>query len=295
MTTVNFLRLSKSSGAGVADERESYGSRVYDVARKLHPLSDKGIIGYSGVGPHGEAILSDVRYNIKPDLNPKQILSGIQNSYKFVKDEKFQRGVLDAYNMSLQHFPELVVNKPDHFLVKQASVEQGEKNFGVALAVGLKDADDFKIYSVGYPGIAYQVDRYLTIGSGADRAQIVIGDALHHMQPEERENIPLTSGIKFLMEATRSAGRNVGVGGRSQVVWYDDKGYHELGDQESNILNNSLYFEAKSKLEKPYVRKIFEDVIERGSKANELLSDFEKKLDHKDLVQIVMIDSLQYD
>jgi hypothetical protein len=295
MTVVNLLRLNKGAGLGVADERESYGGRTYDVAKKLHSLGNKGIIGYSGAVPNGEAILQDIKYCIKPDLNSKQILNGIQDSYKLVRDSKFIRGVLDAYCLSTQDFVKLVMSQPEHPLVKLTSVEYGTKNFGLMMAVGLQDDDNFKIYGVFYPGNAEQVDRYISIGSGADRAQIVIGDALHHMQPEERENIPLTTGARILMEATRSAWRNQGVGGRSQVVWYDEKGYHELGNKESNLLNNALYFESKGKLEKPFVNKIFEDIIERSSKVNEIISDIEGKLKHKDLVQLVMLDSLQYD
>ena len=295
MTVVNFLKLDKNTGMGCADERETQGEiRVYDLATKLFNVADKAVIGISGSISNCEAVIKEIGNAAKPDMSAQQILDAIQDSYKKVQREKFQRGMLDAYGLNVNQFPDLIVNKPDHFLVQQVGVEKGTKAFGVYLAAGVPQQDDFGLYVVVYPGVAHYDPKYLTIGSGSDRANIVIGDTLNNMQPEEREKISLPVGAKILMSATRSAWRNVGVGGRTQLAWMKEGKYSELKPNESNLLNNMLHLESKKKIEPHYVNEIFENVIVRGAKVDELLPNLESKLEHKELIRMFLVDNLQY-
>jgi hypothetical protein len=153
--------------------------------------------------------------------------------------------------------------------------------------------DDFQIYVVDYPGVAYFQPRYATIGTGADRADLVIGDSINSLKPEIRERIPRYLGVKILAAATQSARLNAGVGGTGQIVLLDEEhGYYELSRPETNLLYNSLYLEKFGKFEKDFVDKLFQSVVEEKKSAEEIILEIEEKLDSNVLYRTFFLEGL---
>jgi len=287
MTVVSYLRLNNKSGIGCADERESHQEgRFYDMAKKLSPIGNSALISYAGPISYGEEMIDKVKKNVKSDAGITQIAEFVGNKYLEIVTKKFQKMIFDKFGVSEEEYK--FKNLDDKLRENITKILHDPWNYNYSLPNIIfggydKNEDDFKIYLIGYPGSTNKHLRYLSIGSGNDIAGFIIGNYLQKMKQEERENIAKYKGARILMEATRFAWLNVGVGGESQLVCIDEKGLDELGSKESNLLNNLLYCEERNNLNKEYVDSMFKKIIEEGVKSTDVKEEVESKTGYKNL------------
>jgi 20S proteasome alpha/beta subunit len=295
MTVISFLRLNEKSGMGAADERETHGhTRVYDVAKKIHSLNDSASIGFSGSVALGNQIIESVKSSIHPEDTTKEVVKKIEEAYLSIKNDDFEKGYLNRYGVKWDEVkrPGTLDEKLKERIFKaiDSPWEAGFPQF--ILGIYNKENKEFNIYNIDYPGIACKSINYSCFGSGRDRAEIVIGDYIGRLEPEERENIRPYKGAKLLMDATQTSWKNVGVGGRTQLVHITEKGCTDLGKEESNILNNVLHCEKTDKLKKEFVDDIFKNVIENGAKTKEIMKELSKQMTKSELLRMFFIESL---
>lgn len=295
MTVYSVLKLSRHAGIGVADERVTqYGNRTYDVARKIHRLKPTSFVGFAGSLPHGIEVVDTTLERIADmkDSSTEDELLVLEDSYRRVRERKFQTGVLSRYGLTIEEFK---AGKCDD-TIKQGlmNIVNDPRGFELEMVFGGYDQkkDNFVIAAVAYPGTTYKGDKYFAIGSGADRADLVIGDELTRLSREMRTDIPLVTGARVLMKATRSAWRNVGVGGSGQVVYVDGTEYRELKPQDVTILHNLLYAEEVGMLPKEFVDNTFEGIFNEKTNSEEVLKDLHKRVDAQRMLRLFFADSL---
>ncbi len=297
MTVVSALKFDKKNGAGACDEREThFGARGFDITQKISQLGTKSLVGYSGVVPYGELAIQtarDYHTQLKDDSDFRESVRGLESGYQFVRRKSFVEGLLAKYNIPEQAYIEGKVPQPVMEQILRAVNEPRAFDLTMLTAGYNPKRDDFEIFIVAYPGLAHFDPKYQTIGSGSDRADLVIGDKLNELKPDLRVKIPKHVGVKILVEATQSARLNVGVGGTGQIVLVDDvSGYHELGRPETNMLYNSVYLQRLGEFEKEFVDNVFRKVVDEQNKGAELLPEIEKRLGSKRLYEIFFLEGL---
>ncbi|UCC91375.1 MAG: hypothetical protein JSV39_03620, partial [Candidatus Aenigmatarchaeota archaeon] len=252
MTVVSFLRLNPESGMACADERETHTScpgiqRTYDVHKKIYKLNDFSFGGYSGDAEYSSEIMKMAIPKIDKEASIEKVRETLKHIYQDVRTEKTRDHLLERFKLTFDDVSKGSGVNPE-LIMKGIEILNDPNSFGVTILFGGYDPKqkEFKIYRLTYPGGDAEVYRTTSIGSGWESADKVIGEYIDIMNPEQRENINPSKGAKILMEATRAAWRNIGVGGKTQLVWSDaDKGIKELGWKESNILNNLVYLQKK--------------------------------------------------
>lgn len=295
MTVYSVLKLNRHSGIGVADERVTrFGQRTYDVAKKIHQLTPNSFVGFSGAASHGTEVIETVLATLPnmKDYSTQDVLMTVEGAYSRVRERRFQTGVLARYGLTMEEFK---AGKYDE-TIKQGLINatNNPDGFQLDMLFGGYDQkkEDFIVAAVAYPGTTYFTGPYHAVGSGADRADLVIGDELAHLPRELRENIPLPLGARILMRATRSAWKNLGVGGSGQVVYVNSEQYNELDPQNVNLLYNLLHVEENGKLPKSFVDSRFEALFEEKTNAEEVLRELEKQLKPEDLLRMFFLESL---
>ncbi|MEM7815180.1 MAG: hypothetical protein QXF55_02470 [Candidatus Aenigmatarchaeota archaeon] len=294
MTVVSYLKLDKNSGIGCADERESIGGRTYDFIKKIRRVaSTRSFIGMAGDAHYADEIIAAISSRAKTD-DVREILGIAKNAYLKCRDEKFEESMLKRYNATWEDFKRPnALEMNIHKTLFEALSDPRSQDVGLMLG-GLDKDGNFEIFTISYPGTSrtWTFNRFHTIGSGSDRAHIVIGDAINAMDPNDRDNIPLPKGAKILMQATRSAWKNIGVGGRSQLVYVSGGELKELGVDESNVLNNILYCEEKGTLPSEYVDATFSKILMDGAKAADIIMETAGKISSEKLADLFFRQSL---
>lgn len=296
MTVYGVLKLNNQSGIAVADEREThFGQRTYDVARKIHRIHQTpSFVGFAGSLANGTEILETSMEKLKDtrDYSIEDALSVLEESYRSIRNKKFQNDVLGRYGLTIDEFK---AGKYDDAL-KQGLINTANdpSAFGVYMVFGGYDnrKDDFIVASIVHPGSADKGFPYLVVGSGTDRADLVIGDELVRLSREARENIPLGTGAMILMKAARSAWRNIGVGGSGQVVYVVGDQYKELDLQDVTLLYNLLYAEERGMLSRDYVDRRFDGVMKGEISAEDVVREVSAKLKPEDIMKVFFLDSL---
>lgn len=302
MTVVSLLTLKLGSGMGCADERETHyvagTERTYDLPKKIHRLGQSSFVGFSGNVTSSDEILEGARKALSSNPNPSldDVKDAMKTQYTVVKDRSFQEGYLQRFNLTIK---DITKNpKTNSKIVEEALILlKNPGGFGVSALIGGYNEDGaFKIYGISYPGTENVLNK-ASIGSGSETAERVISMRLSLMNPDQRSNIPKYVGANILMEATRAAWRNSGVGGITQLVWCEDKKANELGWRESNILNNMLYLQEREKVGKPLVDEMFRGVFESGEDYKAcvrlLLSDGAmRKLNKTEIMKLFAVESL---
>jgi hypothetical protein len=276
-----------------ADERETHGDgRIYDVAKKISRFGELPIyVGFSGNVSNSRKIIDAATKNVKSDSNYMQILGELKAKYRETRDNVFREAKLGIYGV---RWDDLVVGKLDNDLKKGLiSSLESPRGFSVGMVLGGFDTeeDNSKINYISYPGTNDVYTDYIPIGSGSDRADIVIGDALHNMSPDERTKIDPYKGARILMEATQSAWKNSGVGGRTQLVWNNGKEYHEISHKESNFLNNMLFCEKKGAISRDFSDTIFKNIINDNAKSEELAELAMNQIGQNKFLKMFLIES----
>lgn len=273
-----------------ADERELRGGRSYDVAKKINKLepTDFFVAGAGSVSNYLEIIDSakiEISEMKEEERTAKNIFLALEKSYQKIRDEKFEKGVLRTYGVTWDEFKKGQIDPTLKGKITKAA--ENPNGFSVDIVAGGLDpnTEEFSICYVLYPGNKFIEDEYIPIGTGRDRADLVIGDYLHYLDRETRNNIPLELGARILLDATRSAWRNVGVGGSGELVYVDKDGYHEVGGNEVDMLQTMLIAEKKGALDKDYVNSVISSVL-TGKKLEEIRPKLEEKVDKKDLVEL---------
>ncbi len=147
------------------------------------------------------------------------------------------------------------------------------------------------IYIIPANGEVIPFEKYVSMGSGIDRSDIVISDYLQSLTPKERESIKTYEGCRIMMLAARNAWGNVGVGGRTQVKWKESgNSIKDLGVEESELLQNALFAESKKYLSKDFTDGVFKDIIEHGAKAEDMIKRINKKIGKNDLMRLYFVD-----
>jgi 20S proteasome alpha/beta subunit len=283
MTVVNFEKLSKDSGLLLCDERVSfdYPPRVYDIAKKIYPLKDACFIGISGSPSDFQEVYRSAqkrinRLNIGSNEEMEQVL---KDSYMEAKDRTLQERVLSPYRLTWTDFHrrELSEQIRERIIRKLERPEQHDWSVQ-AVVGGYVGHDDFSVYYLNYPGTVRHEDYYATTGSGYDRADLVFGDRIQEMSRQKKENIPLVEGVRIIFDATRSAWRNVGVGGLGQFYYINrafgdqvSQQVREYAPPEIRLLHNVLYLEKRKILDEKFVNEIIEEVVEKNEKAQDII------------------------
>ena len=289
MTVYSVLRLNETTGMGCADERVSVGGRTYDTARKIRKLTDHVFVGYSGSISFADGVTEDLPKN---ERGYDALVNALAASYRGE-----WRGLFDREAVSNGTTWDEVKSLKDMNPRVKDRVLRGIENLkrhvytSFILAGYDEGSKRFRINVIDEGG-DHIVNPFAPVGSGSDQAHVAISEYLHNMTPEERERIPLWKGARILMEATKKAWHNIGVGGRSQVVWASEKGISELGYRESNVLHNLLYLESKRIFDQDHVDGVFCDVVERGAKAEDVLKALEGKISTEVMIKLFFEESL---
>src|SRR3989344_4362702 len=296
MTVVSYLRLSKDSGMGCADERETHRigvtHRAYDVfPEKIRIMEGLPIfVGGSGSVSDYIRILEMTESRSGQDFTYEQVLQELKKAYKEVRIEEFDDYVFGKYSIQPVDLAKGGLDPDIKREVKEA-LDTGRYLDEELLLGGFDMAkEEFRIYRILYPGVAIFYPRSTSIGAGSDISDIVIGTAIANLKPADRNKIEKYLGARILMEATQAAWRNLGVGGRTQLVWTEKDVYHELGDAESNLLNNALVLEKRGHFDRSYVDTVFQRVIGDNTKADELMTEMRKALG-REFYKIILVES----
>ena len=297
MTVISYLKLSKDCGMGCADERQtrmpSGAERSYDIGEKIFRVRETpAFIGRSGESPTTKEMIDLAFSKMQSDSTYPQILEAFRTAYKTIRDDAFQKSMLDRYNTTWKEFHRGHMNPKLRKELKE--ILESPRHFTASLMLGgyNSEAQEFQAHAIFYPGNTNILETHSSIGTGADSADIVIGNALGSMDPNERANIERYIGARILMEATRAAWRNFGVGGRTQLVWTEGRNFFELDDDVSNLLNNALYCEKKGLLKREYVDGLLAKAIHDKAKAEQLLGDVMSQLATEEMMKIFWVKSL---
>lgn len=291
MTVVSCLKLNDKSGIICADERETHGSRVYDVAKKITELRKGVYVSFAGSVSNARHILESV--TIQEADTIKDISERLSAAYRTVRNKKFSETVLGRYGLTIDDLKDPEIDREMREKIRDIADDAGQ--FGVVMVLGGYDntKNKFEINVIHYPGTVSPEDKYTVIGSGSDRADLVIGDYLHNMKPEEREKISIPKGCRILMEATQSAWRNLGVGGGSQIVWVDGDKTGMLERVNTTLLHNALYCEQRGYLDTDLVNDIFDSLIIREDvKPEDIINVIKGKISPEELLKLFFQDSL---
>lgn len=281
MTVVSYLRLNEGTGMGCADTREMHGGRAYDISTKISEIPHvSGMISFAGAVPIGEEIRIRVNEFLDQQSEPEKldfsaILTLIEDVYARVRDEVIYKGLFRRYGTNIEEW-----KKGELYTELRDTIQNNLKDpegISVRLLVGGQDKKrGFRIHAVDYPGQSFSQKEYSTIGSGADRAELVIGDFLHNMPPEKRDNISLWRGAKTLLEATQAAWRNIGVGGPSQLVTLSNGEFYEFEREEITLMHNLLYLRNQHHIQEEQVNDAFKKLVEDRASSTQILEDIAK-------------------
>jgi 20S proteasome alpha/beta subunit len=303
MTVVSALILGKEvdkEGSGelwISDERIIGGPvpyRVSDIAEKLFRLDECYCVGGSGSVPVIHRTLEEVkkemkRLELQSALEMEQLIKRCYvKTFDRMRDEK----VMFPRHITWEEFKSGKIVDKD---LKNALIEDLEKFnrfYSCRFIVGgrLKDDKEFRLTSLSFT--EETGDIYYSIGVGADRADAVIRDYLQRMRREERKRIPLTLGMRILLEATQAAWGNMGVGGSGQIVRLDDEGYHEFGTHEVKLLHSLIYSEKIGILEKEETNRYIESIV-TGAKAEEVWKELYEKIDPERVSRAYWLESIK--
>lgn len=279
MTIVSYLKLSKDSGMGCADERETHmlrgTERTYDVARKIFQIGDLPVfVGSSGSISSSKKIVELTEKRIGKEVGYDHVLSTLEEAYTDIRNSGFEATMLKRYNVTWEDFRTGRVPTSIMEALKDA-LDNTRGQFSAELLLGGYDSsvEEFRIHDIVYPGHSILSEKFDSIGSGSDMADTTMGSTVDALGPLYREKIEKYLGARMLMEAVQAAWRNFGVGGRTQLVWTERDQFHELGVDESNFLNNLLVCEKKGFVDVQYVSDAFKKIIHDGAKAEELLKE----------------------
>lgn len=301
MTVVMALQLGEKDGQlWMADERQTgFGGRTYDVSKKIYQLTPKETegacysIGSAGLVSHSMEIrdLSIERMEkIEEIKSPKDIVNIVKESYKEVRNKKFEDSILGKYNATWEEYKRGQLDPSIKDDLKK--VVDDRRGFDVDIITGGRVKDLFSLYYIVYPGSEYVMRNYMVVGSGTDRADIVLGDGIQSLSYEKRQHIPLDLGARILLEATRAAWRNVGVGGSGQIVHIDKEDFYEFEKSEINLLHNLIYSEKRKNLDKSTVTGFIKDIINRDKTAEEILKELGRKIDNKTMLNEFFLESV---
>lgn len=292
MTVISVLKLGESSGIACADERESHGGRQYDVAKKIYRLTDYAFTGFSGNVWLANEVVASMSSRLKGDMPLADLSKLAEEAYREARDRKFRSVELAKYGVSWEEFKNGRVDA--EIKAKLAAAAADDKSFPINFVlIGIDPATkQFTGRYLDYPGYAVPFGNYLCIGSGSDRAELLIGDKLHSMKPEERANINLAKGCRIVMEATQSAWRNFGVGGRSQVVWINNGEQTELDYRASNILNNLVFCSQRGVVSTDFVDDMFKQIVENKGTPADAMKEVEGKIDKDAMLRLFFEESL---
>jgi len=297
MTVVSFLKLSDTSGMAAADERSTLytgaSEREVDVYQKIEVINGL-MIGISGRTDMAYEVIQRVKSSPEKTLVYGVALEALRESYNSVRRRKFEENVTGKYGVTMDDIVHGRIGNEKLRGDLLSILENEARAFTLSLIFGGYDGDTqrFRITDIRYPGTCVNFDMYSCIGSGLDRADIVISDALQSMTPAERANIDRYVGARILMSATRSAWRNVGVGGSTTLMSSNKNKIEQLGREESNFLNAALFLEGRRILTRNYVGTLFRRIVNDGAKAEDLLSEIAEKVGEQNLRNLFFLRSL---
>ncbi len=99
MTVVSYLKLSKDSGMGCADERETHGflggaERTYDVSRKIFQIGQLPIfVGTAGNISPSRKIIHLCQKKVQSGFTYDDVLEMLESTYTEVRDDTFRKGL----------------------------------------------------------------------------------------------------------------------------------------------------------------------------------------------------------
>jgi 20S proteasome alpha/beta subunit len=294
MTVITMLDLDGKRCIAAADEKVTsgaYAPRTSDKGwKKLYSLGQNSVLGFTGHGPYIHEVLKKARPDGGADLEIVQ--QSLEKAYADVCRKKLKSGFLNRFGIRWKDVKDLPKNgrvgKEVFNMLRSGSLF--DVTFGIC---GYDNADRrIGLYTVGYPGHSMPQEKYVVLGSGTDIAQLEISGSLQKMSDHDRDNIEPYKGVKLLMHATRSAWRNLGVGGRTQIMLVGQDVPREIGLGESNFLNNLLYLESNGKVDSAYVDGVFQKVVADNAKTSELTPELMAKLQCEIAAEFVFAESL---
>lgn len=296
MTVVIAMRLNPEYVMGVCDEQQTkgvYGSaRTADITLKIYPLGDRHFVGESGSLVFTDEVIKRVSSDIAENMTTEGYAEKMSKAVYAVREEERQRNVGDDYGVKIEDVWK--ADSPiDKDIVEKIRRELDGINKDLASTFIVAGIDrEAMIYNVPFFGKPKIFNPYCVIGSGSDRAEIVLTDYLQSLEPKARDTIHPAAGCRVMMEAVRSAWRNVGVGGRTYVNWCSKEGHGELGSRESNLLQNVIYAESRGALDRDYTDGLFKDVVEQGAKWEQVIKGLRKRIPKKKLSEIFFVEGL---
>jgi 20S proteasome alpha/beta subunit len=297
MTVVLAMETSPGYVMLVGDERQTSGAyrrpvRMADITQKIASYGDSHLVGFSGSLSFSNEIID----RLASDTTNKELkdkanhISDIVAQYR---DDLKKRIVKDEYGVDVDY---AIKEKPDlnPSIVKEviALTNDINKSFYTDFIVGGNHKEyESALYLIPFTGPPIPIDKFHVIGSGADKAEVVVKDYLQLLKPEKRAEIRLADGCRIMMQAARSSWGNEGVGGRTQVMWTNkDEKYKSIGSDESELLQNSLFAETKNYLDRDFTDGVFRDIIEQGATAGDMMKRLGRKLSKKDLLRLYFTD-----
>ncbi len=292
MTVVTYIKLGGRSAIGCADENVTYGVRTYPTAEKIEILTPYSFIAFGGAVTYGNEIINCAKDSIRGKQPIKTIAEMVAGNYKTVRDAAFERGVLHQYNITWKDLKEGKIDRKlkDELL----RILSDPSKFGVDMMLCGYDADrgQTELYSISYPGQSQQIPKYAIIGSGADRASLVVGDHLSRLN-SERNDIPLPLGCRIILEATQSAWGNIGVGGKSQLVYINNGSDVQVIDKRTTtLLHAILFLEQKMVVPKVFVDEMFEKMTTGNVDLEWALSKIKAQVSADELYDMFFLESL---
>ncbi len=295
MTVVGAIRLNSDNVIGASDEGATIGYRTEHTVKKIYPIGKNHFYGAAGIVSFSESMLSEALDNIKNGMSTKEISYELYKASRKEFDDYVQKNVLDDYGISKE---QLTSNRSgidtkikDEIWSRIGGVRNGYRTDFIVAGI---DENDSKIFIGPMTAKPFDRGKYKSIGSGADRADIVMSDFFEKLKVSDRDSIPKYKGCEVLLRAVRSAWGNEGVGGRTQLVGAErgKNGLWEISPEMSNMLQNVLYLNQYGYVEDNYVDGIFKDVIENDASRADVLKELRKKIGFIDMSRIFFEEGL---
>lgn len=275
MTVVIALKLNDEKVMGIADKMITLGrDATNDLGVKMGRYGEGHFYGFAGAPEFSDLVMRKAETEITEGMTTHERADVI---YKHSMDviENYRQEVFDYHKVTAEDYRQGKL--PDAFRNEiKNNLNNTERGFSTEFLVGGIDpvsqkSDLFKVPFLGKSGPRRKYD---VIGNGKRDAEPIIARYLENLDVKKLEDIPDAEGCESIMRAARYAWRVPGVGGRTKVVMVKkgEKDLWELGDDESNLLQNVIYMGEMGKLKNRYVKGIFKDVVEGGAKGADIIN-----------------------
>ncbi|HYL66175.1 MAG TPA: hypothetical protein VEU72_03380 [Nitrosopumilaceae archaeon] len=226
-------------------------------SKKLEPIANNCILLSAGSALNPTEVFENVKTTYAHQQFPqiKEILNSVKQNYVEVRNRKAEEEIFYPVSMSISSFQKNQNAMNDNIVLK-LDHELAEYDLGLTILLAGVDSTGAHLHTIENPGVSAQFDKlgFCCLGSGQRHAfdSLIVNN--YHIE------LPFKEAMFATYEAKKKAELAPGVGGKTDMLYIDEKGVHMLND--ATINNLQAIYEEKIKLNQPTESKI-KDMINK--------------------------------